>query len=154
MDEIRRSLREQRQAGKVARQAKKKEAKLDRLRQYREIASSAVPAVGPYTAVGIFTFQDAESKKTFIDALTPLVEFVKESEPDTTIYAFYDDKDDPLKMTGFEQWTTEQAFEEHCQTEQFEKFGSIFTPMVESGKVKVEQSFGNADCAVGFLSKT
>lgn len=109
--------------------------------------------MAPYTAIGIFTFQDEESKKKFVEELDQLAKFVKENETDfTNAYAFYDDKDDPLKVMAFEQWTDEEGFQAHCKTEQFAKFVGVFGPMVASGKLKVEQSFASGPCCMGFLT--
>lgn len=79
------------------------------------------------------SFSREESKKSFLDSLGKLVDWMKDNEPETTIYAFYEDKDDPLKVCAFEQWTNEEAFQaHHCSTDQCNEFIKVFQAMAES----------------------
>ena len=104
--------------------------------------------MAPYTAVAFFT--NEESKTQFTKALNKLISFVENEEPDTLVYSFLEDKENPLGMMGYEVWKDAGAFKAHCETKPFKEFVAVFGPLAESGKVKVDQKFSDKEMVAGF----
>lgn len=109
--------------------------------------------MAPYTAVAFFKFADGDSKMQFTKALNKLISFVEKEEPDTLVYSFLEDKENPLGMMGYEVWKDMEAFTAHCETEPFKEFVEVFGPLAESGKVKVDQKFSDKEMVAGFSAR-
>jgi quinol monooxygenase YgiN len=84
----------------------------------------------------IATYQvTAEAVDDVRAAIEEFVAYVRDNEPGTTVYAAWQEQDDPTKFAHLFTFADEQAHEAHGESAAVRRFEAVYRPVLAAGPV-------------------